>query len=178
MQRSHLRLDTCLLCQSFRVQTFVKLLELRNLRRVAVHVLVVARGQVAEEPFHRPAARKVFLEDGVGVGRLHTAIPHRLGVDHHVRAVAALVQAAGAVDAHQGTKSCFGDALLQPLEQAFRVAIEGAIGAVGADEYVFLVVCQRWTPLGDVLLRVSWQVVMARRTILRNAALVNDSGSA
>jgi hypothetical protein len=121
------------------VQPLVDLLELRNLRRVAVHMFVVARGQVAEEPFHGLPAYDVLFEEGIGVGRLHAAVPNRFGVDHHVRAVAALVQAAGAVDAHLGTQSSLGDPLFEPLEQTLRVAIVGAVRAIGADEDVSLV---------------------------------------
>jgi hypothetical protein len=128
-----------LLGQPLCVQPLVELLELRNLRRVAVHMFVVAWRQVAEEPFHRLPAHDVLLEDSVGVGRLHTAVPDRFGVDHHIRAVAALVQAASAVDAHLGTQSRLGDPLFQPFEQTFGVPVEGAVGAVGADEDVFLV---------------------------------------
>jgi hypothetical protein len=137
-----MRSDARLLRQPFGIQAFVELLKLPDFGRVGVGMLVITRGQMAEEPFYGLPAYDVLFEDGVGVGRLHTAVPYRFWINHHVWAVAALVQAAGAVDAHLGTQSSLGDPLFEAFEQTLRVAIEGAVGAIGADEDVFLVVCQ------------------------------------
>jgi hypothetical protein len=134
--------DARLFCQPFGIQAFLELLKLFDFGRVGVGMLVIARGQMAEEPFYGLPAYNVLFENGVGVGRLHTAVPDCFWIDHHVWAVAALVQAAGAVDAHLGTQPGLGDPLFKAFEQTLRVAIEGAVGAIGADEDVFLVVCQ------------------------------------
>jgi len=52
------------------------------------------------QPLHRPPAHQVLLHNLRSILRLHTAVPHRLRIDHHRGPVLALVQAAGLVDAH------------------------------------------------------------------------------
>jgi len=50
------------------------------------------------------AANQMLLHNLRGVGRLHMAVPHRIGIDDDRRPVFALVEAAGFVNAHRGPR--------------------------------------------------------------------------
>ncbi len=51
------------------------------------------------EPFHGAAVDQVLLHNLRGVFRLYMSVPDRLGIDNDRRAVLALIEAAGLVDA-------------------------------------------------------------------------------
>jgi hypothetical protein len=99
------------------------------------------------QPFHRPAAHQVLLDNLGGVLRRDAAVPDSLGVHDYRGSVLALVKAAGLVNAHGGSQAGSPAQLLQ-LGMQFALAIGGAgwtgrIGGTGikADKDVTL---KRW----------------------------------
>src|SRR5438270_9060459 len=87
----------------------------------------------------RHAAQEVRFDDFVHVLSPHAAIPDRVGIDHQVGSMLALVEASGLVSAKAVLKSALRQLLLECLLQrsiAFRVAAAagtGGIAPVGAD---------------------------------------------
>src|SRR5437016_433809 len=97
----------------------------------------------------RHAAQKVRLDDFVHVLSSHAAIPDRIGIDHQVGSMLALVEASGFVGAKAMPKSALSQLLLECLLQcsiAFRVAAAagtGGIALVGTDKDMFFVLGHR-----------------------------------
>ena len=81
-------------------------------------------------------ARPLLIDPGV---------PGVLGVDDDHGAVAALVQAAGAVDANLVLEARLRDALLEPLQQPFGVTVKAAVRPIGADKNMFAELAQSIT---------------------------------
>lgn len=78
------------------------------------------------QPLDGTAADKVLGDDFFGVFGTDIAVPHGLGIDNHVGAVLALIQAAGLVDAHAAGQARFPGELLQARVQfAFAVLAAG-----------------------------------------------------
>jgi hypothetical protein len=82
---------------------------------------------IQPQPFNRPAADQVFSNDLRRISGLHMAVPDSLGVDHHRRAMFALVQAPCLVDAHLSANPGGFYKLLQ-LRQQVALAVLGARG--------------------------------------------------
>lgn len=53
------------------------------------------------QPFHRAAVDQVLFDDLRGIFRLHVPVPDRLRIHDHRRAMFALIEAAGLVDANR-----------------------------------------------------------------------------
>ena len=71
-------------------------------------------------------ADKMLGDDNLGVFGPHIAIPHRVRIDHHHRAVFALIETAGLVDAHSAGQTGILAQLLQSrVKIAFAVARAG-----------------------------------------------------
>ncbi len=81
----------------------------------------------------------MLFKDLINIIRLDIAIPDSLRIDNNDRAMAAMVQTAGAVDADRIAQTCIGYTPLQTAKQGIRVAVKPAVGSIGADEDMFLV---------------------------------------
>ncbi len=79
------------------------------------------------QPLDWPAGNQVLGDNLRRIPWLDVAVPDRFGIDHHHRAVLALVQAAGFVDAHVAAEACRLHLLLQlGVQAAASVARTGA----------------------------------------------------
>jgi hypothetical protein len=87
------------------------------------------------QPLHWPAGNQVLGDNLFGVFRAHASVPYRIRIDHDRRAVLALVQTAGLVDAHAASQSGIARELLQARVQlALSVARAGGTRRIrGAD---------------------------------------------
>ena len=94
------------------------------------------------EPGHRRAADQMLVDDLGHVGERDAAVPDGLGIDHHRRAVLALIEAPGAIGAYAPLQAALGDRLLEGLVErlgAGRIAAAArmaVLAAVAADEDV------------------------------------------
>jgi len=78
-----------------------------------------------------PAGDEMFGNNGLCVFRLDIAVPDRIGVDHNHRAVLALIEASGLINADAAGQPGFPDEMLQTRVQlAFPVAGAGRTGSV------------------------------------------------
>ncbi len=94
------------------------------------------------EPRDRTAFHKVGLNDLFNVGFADSAVPDCLRIDDNHRAVLALIQASGLVDADHGRELSLGNLALKEAQQrSFFCRIAGGarvarLARVGADEDV------------------------------------------
>ena len=70
-----------------------------------------------QEPLNRPAADDVLLHDFVDVSFGDVGVPDVVRIDHDVRALLALIEAAGLVCAHPPRQAVLGERLLEGLVQ-------------------------------------------------------------
>src|SRR5437867_10277145 len=94
---------------------------------VSVRRLVRALdSRVVDEPLDRLAAQDVRLEDFLEIGSLHARVPDVLGIDDHHRAVPALREAAGLVDAGLRLLPGFDGFASQVLDELLHVTLRRA----------------------------------------------------
>ena len=118
------------------------------------------------QALNRPPADNVRFDNFIHVGQTDSAIPDRLGIDHEVRSVLALVQAAGLVGAHSALQPALGQFL---LEQLLQLCPRGGIATsawmawralVSADENMALEfrhmnIVQEWQRIGCGVILIS-----------------------
>src|SRR5712691_1389933 len=110
---------------------------LRRIRLVSVRRLVRAlHARLVAQPLDRLAVDDVALEDLLEVRRLHARVPDVVGIDHEHRAVAALREAAGLVDADLVLESRLERLAAQVLHELLDVALARARLSAGANEHV------------------------------------------
>jgi hypothetical protein len=79
------------------------------------------------QPFHRPTADQMFGNNFRGIVGIHVPIPDGFRINHDHRAMLALVQAAGLVDAHlPGQTGSLGELLQADVQ------IAGSVGGAGS----------------------------------------------
>src|SRR5262249_51975206 len=101
--------------------------------------LVLARLVAIDETVYRPPANQMLPHDLRHVVGRYGPIPNIVGINNDHGAMAALVEAAGMIDAHAPLESRLGDERLQPAVNAAPIAVNlGAVVAAGADEDVAL----------------------------------------
>ena len=120
----------------------------RRRRLVDVHLVGAGLARSIAQPLHRPAAEDVRGEDLVQVGRLHPGVPDVVGIDHDHRAVPALGEAAGLVDADLDLLARLLGARPQGLHVPLHVALLRAGLSARAHEDVTLVLAHGRSSLG------------------------------
>jgi len=80
--------------------------------------LGVHAGIIQSQASDGSASHQMLRDNGLGVLDLHVSVPDSLGIDHHHRAVFALVETAGFVDPHRAARTrevrCFRKLLKLP----------------------------------------------------------------
>src|SRR6185295_12263445 len=114
--------------------------------RILVGVLLLVgalhAGRV-DEALDGLAPQDVRFDDLVQVRLLHAGVPDVLGIDDDHRAVAALREAAGLVDADLLVSAGLGDLAAQHFHHLLHVTLGRARLAAGADEHVALVLAHQ-----------------------------------
>jgi hypothetical protein len=100
-----------------------------------------------DQPFHRAAADQVLREDDLGVFQLQSCVPDIFGVNHDDGPVAALVHAAGVIDADPGVEAGLGYKVFEAGVDFDRGTIHGAGFPPGAYEDVLFKRAHEFSPV-------------------------------